>query len=439
MTDLETAKQIAQLVEAQGGRAYFVGGCVRDKLLGCPCKDIDIEIHGIPGEKLRELLGEVGTVLEHGRSFGVYGLAGRGLDISLPRDDNGCEAPNIGTFEAARRRDLTLNSIMENVLTGQLTDHFGGREDIERKLLRRVDDDTFASDPLRVFRTAQLAARYGFSVEEETLDLCRKTDVSQLAGERVMGEISKALLRSERPSVFFEELRKMEQLSCWMPELEALIGVPQNRYYHQEGDVWVHTMMVVDEAAKRRDTAHFPLGIMMSALCHDFGKAVATTEENGVVHSYGHETEGLPLVRSFLARLTSDKRLKRYVLNMTQLHMDPNKLARSRSKLKRTNRMFDLSVEPFDLIQLSICDGLGKLPQNDSSEQFLMERYEKFCRIMERPFVSGKDLIEAGISPGEEMAQILEYAHKLRLAGLEKENVLRQSLAYARSVLKMKI
>lgn len=231
----------------------------------------------------------------------------------------------------------------------------------------------------------------------------------------------------------------MEQLSCWMPELEALIGVPQNRYYHQEGDVWVHTMMVVDEAAKRRDTAHFPLGIMMSALCHDFGKAVATTEENGVVHSYGHETEGLPLVRSFLARLTSDKRLKRYVLNMTQLHMDPNKLAKSRSKLKRTNRMFDLSVEPFDLIQLSICDGLGKLPQNDSSEQFLMERYEKFCRIMERPFVSGKDLIEAGISPGEEMAQILEYAHKLRLAGLEKENVLRQSLAYARSVLKMKI
>jgi len=328
---------------------------------------------------------------------------------------------------------------MENVLTGQLTDHFGCREDIERKLLRRVDDDTFASDPLRVFRTAQLAARYGFSVEEETLDLCRKIDVSQLAGERVMGEISKALLRSERPSVFFEELRKMEQLSCWIPELEALIGVPQNRYYHQEGDVWVHTMMVVDEAAKRRDTAHFPLGIMMSALCHDFGKAVATTEENGVVHSYGHETVGLPLVRSFLARLTSDKRLKRYVLNMTQLHMDPNKLAKSRSKLKRTNRMFDLSVEPFDLIQLSICDGLGKLPQNDSSEQFLMERYEKFCQIMERPFVSGKDLIEAGISPGEEMAQILEYAHKLRLAGLEKENVLRQSLAYARSVLKMKI
>ncbi len=158
---------------------------------------------------------------------------------------------------------------------------------------------------------------------------------------------------------------------------------------------------------------------------------------NGVIHSYSHETEGLPLVQQFLARITMESKLIKYVLNMTKLHMTPNIMAGARSKLKSTNKLFDSAVEPFDLIQLSICDGLGKIPQSNDSEEFLMQRYQKFQEIMARPYVMGRDLIEAGLKPCEQFSEILAYAHKLRLAGIDKENTLRQSLAYTRKVLKV--
>lgn len=252
-----------------------------------------------------------------------------------------------------------------------------------------------------------------------------------------MEELTEVLLTHGNPSEYFEELRRTDSLDQWFPELKALIGVPQNILYHIEGDTWTHTMMVLDEASKRRDIAKFPLGFMLSALCHDFGKAVSTSvSEDGTVHSYNHETEGLPLVQTFLERLSAGPELTKYVLNMTELHMEPNTMARARSKLKKTNKLFDSSVEPFDLIQLALCDGLGKLPQCADTEPFLMERYEDFRRIMSRPFMTANDLEDAGVPANEEL---LSYAHKLRLAGIDKDGQLRQTIAYARSVLKMKV
>jgi len=185
-----------------------------------------------------------------------------------------------------------------------------------------------------------------------------------------------------------------------------------------------------------RDKVRYPLGFLLAALCHDFGKAVCTTEIDGVIHSYGHETAGLPLVQQFLERITTETKLIQYVLNMTELHMQPNIMAAARSRLKSTNKLLDRAVEPFDLIQLSVCDGLGKLPPCGETESFLMQRYEQFTAIMARPYVMGKDLIAAGLQPGVQFSEILSYAHKLRLAGIEKENALRQSLAYARKMRK---
>jgi len=256
----------------------------------------------------------------------------------------------------------------------------------------------------------------------------------------IMEELAEVLLTSERPSEYFEQLRIEERLDPWFTEVKALIGVPQNREHHLEGDAWTHTMMVLNEAAKRRDKVKYPLGFMMSALCHDLGKAVCTTiSEDGTVHSYRHETEGLPVVQNFLERITSDQKLTGYVLNMTELHMEPNIMARAKSKLKKTNKLFDTAVEPYDLIQLSICDGLGKIPGYDDTEEFLIHRYEKYNEIMSRPYLTADDLIEAGLSPSADMDEILAFAHKLRLAGLDKEDQFRQSIAYARSVLKIKV
>ena len=281
MNDTETAVRIAELVREEGGRAFFVGGYVRDRLLGRENKDIDIEVHGITPEALTRLLGTLGEVTAFGKSFGVFGLRHCGLDIAMPRSERAvgpghqdfdCTLdPFIGTRQAALRRDFTVNALMEDILTGEVLDHFGGLRDLEEGVIRHIDDERFAEDPLRVLRGAQFAARFGFAVAPETVAVCRRMDLNALSSERIFGELEKALLKAEHPSVFFGVLREMNQLDCWFPEIRDLIGVPQPKKYHPEGDVWNHTMQVLDQAAMMRGMAENPLGFLLSALCHDLG------------------------------------------------------------------------------------------------------------------------------------------------------------------------
>lgn len=441
--DLNTAHELARAVADRGGTAYYVGGCVRDRLMGAPVKDIDIEVHGVAPETLREILDSLGECLTVGESFGVYSLKGCSVDIAMPRKETVSGRghrdfevfvdPFIGTYKAAARRDFTVNAMMQNVLTGEITDHFGGQEDLRRGVLRHVNAATFAEDPLRVLRGAQFAARFGFAVAEETEALCRTMPLDALPKERVMGELEKALLKSDRPSVFFTELRRMDQLGTWFPELEALIGVEQNPRFHTEGDVWTHTLLVLDAAAEYRERASSPLAFMLSALTHDMGKAVTTRRVNGEVHAYGHEIEGLPLAERFICRLTAQKDVLRYVLNMTEHHMRPNTAAGDRSAVKSTNRMFDRSADPEGLICLALADARGTVKPGPafSGGEFLTRRLSLYRETMARPYVEGKDLIAAGLAPGPELGEFLAYAHKLRLAGVEKTLALKQTLAYA--------
>lgn len=444
--DIEMAKKVAELVCQAGGRAYYVGGFVRDALLNIHNKDIDIEVHGVSHETLSETLDSLGERITIGESFGVFNLKGYSLDIAMPRKEEARGQghrdfaifvdPHIGTEAAARRRDFTVNSLMQDVLTGEIIDHFGGLEDLNKGILCHVNDASFPEDPLRVLRGAQFAARFRLKVAEETLQLCRSMDLTHLPGERIEGELKKALLKAERPSLFFEILRQMEQLDVWFPELKALIGVGQHAVYHAEGDVWNHTMMVLDEAAKLRHRADNPYWFMLSALVHDFGKAVATAEKDGILHAYSHETEGLPLVEAFLRRITTESKLIRYVKNMTLLHMKPNTIAHASSAPKVTTKLFDQSVDPEGLICLALADDRGRISTRptESTEDFLYERLAMFRELMARPYVMGRDLIEAGLKPGAEFTQILEYAHKLRLAGVDKESALKQTLGFARNL-----
>ena len=444
LSDLEMARKIAVAVEEKGGKAYFVGGYVRDLIRGNPGKDVDIEIHGVTPDTLKNILSSLGERLEIGESFGIFGLKGYSLDIAMPRTETNRGRghrdfdvfvdPHIGTEKAARRRDFTINAMMQNVLTGEIIDHFGGREDLERGIIRHIDPVTFVEDPLRVLRGAQFAARFGFDIAPETIELCRTMDLSTLARERIMDELEKAMLKAERPSIFFELLRRMNQLSYWFPEAEALIGVEQNPKHHAEGDVWVHTMMVIDEVAKIRHYASDPLGLMLSALTHDFGKAICTEIVNGEIHSYGHETEGLPIIKTFMSRLTSEHRLIKYVLNLSEYHMKPNTLAATGASIKSTNKMFDSSVDPAALLCLAVADGLGKIAPREyiSYDDFFIERLAIYREYMSRPYVMGQDLIDAGLKPSKDFSEYLEYAHKLRLAGIEKESALKQTIAYAR-------
>lgn len=434
------AQTLGSLVADQGGRVYYVGGYVRDRILGAPNKDVDVEVHGITPQTLESILDNLGTRMEMGSSFGVYGLKGFDIDIAMPRQETATGRghkdfkvevdPFIGTRKAAMRRDFTCNAMMEDVLTGEVIDHFGGREDLKQGILRHVSDESFPEDALRVLRCAQFAARFQFTVAPETTALCRGLDLSYLPRERIFEEMRKALLKAEKPSIFFEVLREMDQLKVWFPEVEALFGVPQSPKFHVEGDVWTHTMMVLDAAAQRRDRVSNPTAFMLSALCHDFGKALCSQEVNGVIHAYGHEAIGLPEVKRFLSRLTSEKSLIHYVLNMTELHMKPNKMAEV-SSVKAMNRLFDQSVEPSDLVHLAVCDEEGRIQETPrpSKEPLLRQRLEVFREYMARPCVMGADLVDAGLKPGKEFHDLLILSHKLHLAGIPKEDALRQVLA----------
>ena len=444
--DALLAERIAADVAQRGGRVYYVGGVVRDGLMGRASKDIDVEVYGIAPQTLREVLAAHGEVLEKGASFGVLGLRHSDLDIAMPRkerrtgeghrDFDVSVDPFMTTREASMRRDFTINAMMRDVLTGELVDHWGGQADLENRVIRCVNPQTFREDALRVFRAAQFAARLKASVDPDTLSLCAGIDVTQITRERVFEELSKALLKAEKPSVFFRELRRMDHLREFFPELEACIGVEQNPKFHPEGDVFEHTMLVVDCAAGLRDRAEQPLGFMLSALLHDLGKIVATeVQEDGRITAYGHEVQGLPLVERQMQRLTNNQRLTAYVLNQTQLHMRPNMMAANHSHKKKTRAMFDLSACPNDLILLSRADASGKLdaPYDERYEEFLRERMEDYRRIMLRPMVTGRDLMDAGLRPGASFSAMLARARQLHFAGLSRETALRQILAEEKS------
>ena len=246
--------------------------------------------------------------------------------------------------------------------------------------------------------------------------------------------MEKVLLYSARPSIFFQSLRQMNQLDVWFPELKNTIGIPQDPKHHAEGDVWNHTMMVLDEAVPFAPKVQNSLGFMLSALMHDVGKAACTEMIGGTIHSYQHETAGIPLASAFMNRLGSPDSMIQYVVNMTAYHMKPYRLAKDHSSVKATNKMFSQVEEPQALLYLSQADGLGKIPRSRNQPErqaFLAERLAVYQEMMSRPYVMERDLTEAGLRADKNFADYLSLAHKLRLAGISKEQALRQILAVA--------
>jgi len=300
-------QQIAKTIENSRGRLYLVGGAVRDEFLcrgGVPCPPFDEDycVVGLSGAEFESLFPEAVT---RGKSFEVYDIEHR--EFALARTDIK-EGPGHKGFkiitgkditieEDLRRRDITINSIAKDVLTGEIIDPFGGREDIAKKLIRATDT-SFLEDPLRAYRAARIAANLEFDVHEDTIKLMNKLkpELNTLSKERVFVEFRKSL-ESKKPSIFFNVLRKAEILDVHFKEIYDLIGSEQPAQYHPEGDSYNHTMIAVDNSALLTDN----LEIRFAALVHDLGKG--KTPEELYPHHHGHAESGVQPVRDLCRRL----------------------------------------------------------------------------------------------------------------------------------------
>jgi tRNA nucleotidyltransferase (CCA-adding enzyme) len=429
------ARAIAKAAASRNGRALVVGGWVRDRLRGDASKDLDIEIYGIPEHELPAMLEPFGRVEPVGRSFPVYKVAG--IDIALPRRESkvgrGHTAfavegdPRMPVHEAARRRDFTINAIAWDPLTDTYEDPFGGRADLQAGVLRVVDPRTFGDDSLRVLRALQFAARFELTVPEDTRAICGAIPLDDLPAERVWGELEKLLLQAQRPSLGFAlgcELGVVQQL--W-PEMAALIGCEQEPEWHPEGDVWIHTLMVIDQARSRiSDLAHAEqVIVMLGAVCHDFGKPSTTAFLDGRIRSIGHEEAGVSPATAFLDRLNihsiAGVDVRRDVLGMVAHHLKPGMWHKVRDEVgdgafRRLAQKVNLEL----LAVLAKADCTGRTGAFDcSAMDWFLERARALGVEHQPPprMVLGRHLIPLGVTPGPVMGQLLQALYERQLDG----------------------
>lgn len=419
----------------------LVGGCVRDELMNVAPKDWDLEIYGIAPEKLREILDGFGRVDAVGEAFTVYKI-GQDLDVALPRREKkvgrGHKSfvvegdPAMSFTEAARRRDFTINAILKDALTGEIIDVYGGRADIENKILRVVSKETFAEDSLRVLRAAQFAARFEFEIEAETIEICRSIDLTDLPKERIWGELEKLLLKARKPSVglqYFYDLGIAEQL---FPEVVALVGVPQEKEWHPEGNVDTHTLMVVDEAAKLIDDLPYAkqVTVMLGALCHDFGKPATTAFFDGRWRSHAHDEAGVEPTVSFLDKIgiyTLDGYDARsQIVQLVRYHLLPGMFYKSPPGDGAFRRLAR-KVEPDLLYRVSKADSLGRNPEWLPKEKWFDAAAQEWFigRVREldvekdapQPILMGRHLIDLGLKPSAQFKAILDAVYEKQLDG----------------------
>jgi tRNA nucleotidyltransferase (CCA-adding enzyme) len=433
---LEQATSIAAAVRDAGGRALIVGGWVRDRLLAGPSHEpanVDLEVFGIPGDRLRAVLEAFGRVEAVGESFQVYKIGA--IDVSLPRRDSKAGRghrgfvvtgdPGMSIAEAARRRDFTVNAISWDPLTDEHFDPWGGRGDLDRRVLRVVDPQTFADDSLRVLRAVQLAARLEFTLDEATAALCRQIPLDDLPSERVWGELEKLLL-ARRPSIGFALAMDLRIVATLFPELQALSGCLQEPAWHPEGDVWVHTLQVIDRARTRIDDLPRPqqIAVMLGAVCHDLGKPATTALIDGRIRSMDHEEQGVAPAAAFLDRLNvhaiDGYDVRRQVLGITAQHLKPGAWFKARDEVgdgafRRLAHKVDLEL--LARVAKSDCEGRKPGQFDCTAMDWFLER-ARALGVEHRPpepILLGRHLLALGMKPGPRVGEILKTVYEQQM------------------------
>ena len=445
---------IAQAISEAGGRALLIGGSVRDTLLHRPVvKDMDVEVYHLSPSRLESALTKFGHVAIVGKKFGIFKLSTpqNEYDFSLPRTENKTGPghkgfrvdfdPQMNFASAAARRDFTINAMGYDILSRKLYDPFQGRQDLEQGILRHIGP-AFSEDPLRVLRAMQFAARFEFKIATETLELCQTLDLQELPKERLFEEFKKLFLKAKRPSIGLKAARDSGVLK-FFPELRALIDVPQDPEWHPEGDVWTHTLMVMDEAAKlRQNDDKRDIRFMFSALCHDFGKPATTLFKEGRWRSPAHDVEGLEPTESFLRRLSEEQTLIEAVKVNVREHLKPAMLYKARKEVRDgAIRRFAMRVPIPELIRVATADHFGRttaeaLARKFPARDWLLARVEALDvkDHAPRPFLKGRDLLKLGMTPGPLVGQLIRESFELQLDG--KLNHLNDAMLWVEKRLK---
>ena len=446
----EDARRVALAIREAGGRALCVGGFVRDRLLERASEDLDLEVFGIPEDQLPALLTTLGRVEPVGQAFPVYKLGH--IDVALPRRESKSGRGHKGFIvqgdhtmafaDAARRRDFTINAIGWDPLTDEYLDPFDGRADLARRLLRVVDPATFGDDSLRVLRALQFAARFELTIDADTAAICREIPLDDLPAERIWGEFEKLLLKALRPSIGFALARELGVIEQILPEMVPLYDCPQDAEWHPEGDVWTHTLMVIDEARKRNDDLDRPrlATLMLSAVCHDLGKPATTAMIDGRVRSPGHEAAGVPLATAILDRLNLNTLdnfdVRTQVLGITAEHLRPSAFYKQKDTVtdgafRRLAQKVNLEL----LVRFDRADCHGRAGTFDCSAMDWFIERARTLGVEHKPpspILLGRHLLALGVSPGPRMGKILRAVYELQLDGvvttLEEAQVRAQQL-----------
>jgi len=449
---LDRVREIASAVRDAGGRALIVGGWVRDRLMGHDSTNIDVEVFRVPPERLRRLLETFGRVEAVGESFQVYKVGE--IDVSLPRRDSKAGRghrgfvvvgdPDMSIEDAARRRDFTINAISFDPLTEEYFDPFDGRGDLERRLLRVVDPATFRDDSLRVLRALQFAARFELTLDERTRTICRDIALDDLPAERIWGEVEKLLL-ARRPSIGFALALDLGVIAKLSPELQALVNCPQEPEWHPEGDVWVHTLQVIDRARARIDDLDRPqqIAVMLGAVCHDLGKPPTTAVIDGRIRSMDHEEQGVAPTLALLDRLNVHSidgyDVRSQVAGLVAQHLKPGSWFKVRDEVgdgafRRLAQKVDLEL----LARVAKADCEGRKPgQFDcSAMDWFLER-ARSLGVEHRapaPILLGRHLLALGLTPGPRIGEILKAVYEQQLDG--RITTLEQAIGAAKPLIR---
>ena len=361
---------LASKVKEKGGRAFYVGGYVRDLLLNIPNKDIDIEVHGIAEKDLVAILNEIGEVDYYGRSFGIYALRHEDIEVALPRSEKVLGTghrdfeisvdPDMGYMNAALRRDFTINALMMDVLSHEILDYFNGTDDLNKGIIRHVNDVSFVEDPLRVYRAAQFASRFGFKIDERTVELCKGIDTFVLSRERIEEELKKALLKAERAEIFFECLKEMNQKDVWFKgvnNLSCLMKYESNRI--------------------NADNKYYFMVLLLAL-------------DNGL---------------DFIEAFSNNRELKAYVKRYYELY----ELINNRTLF--TERYLKDSFDDFVYIL-------------SADEKAKVNSYLENIDKIKLNLVSGDELLRRNIKPGENFGRALRDINRLIIEGMDKKKAI---------------